>query len=70
MNPKFRVLYLSIGFIGLAILIYDAIATFPDINEKVVLLITIPDMVFFFMAYKTYPPEINNSYKQRKSRNS
>jgi len=57
MNPKFRYLYLLGGVAGLALLIYQAITTFPDINPIHILVITIPDMVFFFLAYKTYPEE-------------
>jgi hypothetical protein len=57
MNPKFRFFYLLGGTIGLVFLIYQAIITYPDINPASVLMITIPDMVFFFLAYKTYPIE-------------
>ena len=57
MNPKYRVFYLLGGAAGLALLIYQSIITYPDINPASVLIITIPDMVFFFLAYKTYPAE-------------
>ncbi len=57
MNPKFRFFYLLGGTVGLALLIYQAITTYPDINPASVLFITIPDMIFFFLAYKTYPIE-------------
>ncbi len=57
MNPKFRPFYLLGGAAGLALLIYQAVITYPDINPASVLFITIPDMVFFFLAYKTYPVE-------------
>jgi len=58
MNPKFRSIYLLLGFTGLLYLVYHAISTFADgINPISVLLIAIPDMVFFFLAYKTYPVE-------------
>jgi hypothetical protein len=56
-NPKFRPLYLIGGFIGLAMLIYQIAIDLPDINPGFILLITIPDMAFFFLAYKTYPEE-------------
>jgi len=59
MNPKFRTLYLLLGFIGLIILIYQIISTLPDVNPVSVLLVTVPDMLFFFLAYKTYPVEEN-----------
>jgi hypothetical protein len=39
----------------LAWLIYLAITTYPRIEPAYVLLITVPDMVFFYLAYKTYP---------------
>jgi hypothetical protein len=55
MNPKYRSLYLLIGFTGLAFLAYDTFIAFPDIIPGRVLLITLPDLVFFFLAYKTYP---------------
>jgi len=62
MNPKYRSIYLLLGFAGLGYLIYHIIATFTlfgayAINPGTVLLIAIPDMVFFFLAYKTYPIE-------------
>ena len=55
MNPKFRSLYLIIGAAGLIFLIYTAITTFPLINPINILCITVPDMLFFYLAYKTYP---------------
>ena len=57
MNPKYRSLYLLIGFAGFAFLGYDAFIAYPDINPLRVLLIAFPDMVFFFLAYRTYPVE-------------
>jgi hypothetical protein len=57
MNPKFRILYLLLGFSGLIYLGYYVISSFPDFNPVGVLLITIPDIVFFALAYKTYPVE-------------
>lgn len=57
MNPKYRSLYLLIAFAGLAFLAYDAFVAYPDINPLRVLLIAFPDMVFFFLAYRTYPVE-------------
>jgi hypothetical protein len=55
MNPKYRPLYLTIAFAGLMFLAYDAVIAFPDINPLRTLLIAFPDMVFFFLAYRTYP---------------
>jgi hypothetical protein len=55
MSARFRFLYLLIGFVGLGLLGYLAFDTYPYINFGHVLLITTGDMVFFFLAYKTYP---------------
>jgi len=57
MNPKYRSLYLLIGFAGLLFLGYDAFVAYPDLNPLRVLLIAFPDMVFFFLAYRTYPAD-------------
>ncbi len=57
MNPKYRFFYLLGGAIGLALLVYNAITTFPDIDPVNTLVITVPDMLFFYLAYKTYPVE-------------
>ena len=57
MDTKYRTLYLLFGFSGLAFLIFHIIVNFEDINPANVLMITIPDMVFFFLAYRTYPAE-------------
>ena len=59
MNPKFRYVYLLLGVIGLAFLIYHVIDTFPDTDPIYVLLITVPDTLFFYLAYKTYPATPN-----------
>ncbi|ASU35574.1 hypothetical protein [Mucilaginibacter xinganensis] len=56
-NPKYRSLYLMIAFAGFIFLAYDVLIAFPDINPLRVLLIAFPDMVFFYLAYKTYPVE-------------
>ncbi len=57
MNPKYRVFYLSVGAIGLILLFYQIISNLPDIDPVRILLIAVPDMLFVFLAYKTYPPE-------------
>ena len=59
MNPKYRSLYLTLGFAALAFLIYTLISSYPDLNPAKILIITIPDIVFFFLAYRTYPVENN-----------
>jgi hypothetical protein len=65
MNPKYRSIYLTLGFAGLLYLVYHAISTFADgINPLSILFIAVPDLVFFFLAYKTYPVE-NEVKRQR-----
>jgi len=44
-------------------------STLPDINPISVLIITVPDMLFFFLAYKTYPVESSEPETQRASVN-
>ena len=65
MNPKFRPFYLFAGFLGLGYLLFHIISTMPDINPVSVLLITVPDMAFFLLAYKTYPAEEEQSKRQK-----
>jgi hypothetical protein len=55
MSTKFRFLYLLLGTIGLVLLAYEIIANLPEFNPERVLLIALPDMLLFFLAYKTYP---------------
>lgn len=57
LNPKFRFFYLLIAIAGLAFLVYRIIDTFSDIDPLDTLLISLADMVFFFLTYKTYPQE-------------
>jgi lipopolysaccharide export LptBFGC system permease protein LptF len=58
MNPRYRFIYLLFGFAGLAFLIYHIVSTFSEtLNPGAILLIAVPDLVFFFLAYKTYPIE-------------
>jgi len=66
MNPKYRLLYLLIGFAGFFFLIYDTIATLPEIDPLRALLVALPDMVIFFLAYRTYPVEEGASIKTSK----
>ncbi|WP_259066435.1 hypothetical protein HDF24_21965 [Mucilaginibacter sp. X4EP1] len=55
MDTKLRVLYLVVGTAGLIYLVYFMVTTFPNTDPAKVLVITIPDMLFFFLAYRTYP---------------
>ena len=57
MSPKFRLLYLLIAIAGLAFLVYRIIDTFSDIDPLDTLLISLADMLFFYLAYKTYPDQ-------------
>ncbi|MGN6394928.1 MAG: hypothetical protein ACTHMI_05170 [Mucilaginibacter sp.] len=66
MNPKYRMLYLLVGFAGLFFLIYDTIITLPEINPLRALLVALPDLVVFFLAYKTYPADQETSVKASK----
>jgi hypothetical protein len=66
MNPKYRPLYLLLGFGGLFFLIYDGFSAYPEISPLRTLLIAFPDMVIFFLAYKTYPAEEPRPVKPRK----
>lgn len=66
MNPKYRTLYLLVGFAGFFFLIYDTVVTLPEINPLKTLLIALPDMIVFFLAYRTYPIEEGASVKTGK----
>jgi len=57
MSTKFRILYLLLGTIGLVFLAYEISANLPEFNPDKVLLIALPDLLIFFLAYKTYPEE-------------
>ena len=57
MSTKFRVLYLLLGTVGLVFLAYEIIANLPEFNPDKVLLIALPDLLVFFLAYKTYPED-------------
>jgi|HubBroStandDraft_5_1064220.scaffolds.fasta_scaffold235778_3 hypothetical protein len=69
MSPKYRSLYLLIGGIGFIILLYQIISYLPynlfENDPIKVLAIAVPDMVFVFLAYKTYPPEPETKREQK-----
>jgi len=73
MNPKYRYIYLFFGAIGFFMLFYYAIGHFSDMDPVTILEISVPDMVFFFLAYKTYPAETESKtqhgYHHRKVSN-
>ncbi len=56
-SPKLRAVYLIGGFIGLFLLIFQTISSISDINPANILLISLPDMLLFYLAYRTYPVE-------------
>lgn len=58
MITMFRLLYVALGAIGLAVLLFEVIVDFNDINPGKIFLIALIDMVFFYLAYKTYPSEV------------
>jgi hypothetical protein len=64
-NPKFRYLYLLLATAGLAFLIYLVIDTFSDIDPLDTLLISLADMLFFYLAYKTYPDQVSAKQRSR-----
>ena len=68
MNPKYRAVYLLGGVIGLLVLAYVTYVTYPFINAGYTLFITVPSMVFFYLAYKTYPVEVKA--QPQRSRNA
>ena len=60
MNPKFRYLYITIGSVLLISLIVQVIVSYPDVSPKCVLLNTLPALLFFYLAYKTYHEKKDN----------
>jgi hypothetical protein len=58
MNPKYRFISLFWGFLGLAVLAFELIANANHFDPMMILYIAVPDMVFFSIAYKTYPAAV------------
>jgi hypothetical protein len=52
-----RVFTLFAAIAGLMILGYYVYTSFPDLSPQTILCISIPDMLFFYLAYKTYPQQ-------------
>jgi hypothetical protein len=46
---------LIIGLCGLFVLGYYICLNFPNVDPEILLCIAVPDMLFFYLAYKTYP---------------
>jgi hypothetical protein len=57
MNAKLRPLYLLVGFTGLFFLLFRIVADIQNLDLVLVISIAVPDMLFFYLAYLTYPPE-------------
>lgn len=65
MNPKFRLLYLFLGLNGLIWSINYILTAFPVVNSATVLLITVPVLAFFLLAYRTWPISENQPKQVR-----
>ena len=57
MNAKYRPVLLFVGFSGLVLLLFYVLSNLPAFNPEKVLIISVPDMIVFFLAYRTYPVE-------------
>ena len=57
MNPKLRPLYLLLGAAGLFTLVFQILYFLPNFDLYMILTISLPDMLFFYLAYLTYPPD-------------
>ncbi|HVW97981.1 MAG TPA: hypothetical protein VHA56_18565 [Mucilaginibacter sp.] len=55
MNAKYFPLYLMIAFAGLIFLAFDSFIGYRDLDPGRILLIALPDLAFFMLAYKTCP---------------
>jgi hypothetical protein len=58
MIAMFRLLFVVLGVLGLVVLLFVVIVDFNDINPEKIFLIGIFDMLFFYLAYRTYPEEV------------
>lgn len=65
MNPKFRLLYLFLGFNGLIWSVNYILTAFPVINSATILLIVLPVTAFFLLAYRTWPVNENHPKQVR-----
>ena len=57
-NYFVRVSALLVAITGFFMLGYYYYAVFPAVSAQTVLCIAIPDMMFFYLAYKTYPQQV------------
>lgn len=54
MNPKFFVLYIVFGILGLLLAAYKLITTYPNVSTGRIALDIIIAFFFFYLAYKAY----------------
>jgi hypothetical protein len=54
MNPKFIVLYLVFGALGLLLAGYKLVTTYPNVSIGRTVLDVIVGLFFFYLAYKAY----------------
>jgi len=65
LNAKFRMAYILCGIIGYIFLFYYMMDTLPYSNYAEIMLIAAGDMVFFALAYKTYPANETRRIRRR-----
>lgn len=54
MNPKFLILYLVAGTLALALVIYQLITTYANLNVGRLILNIVISLFFYYLSYKTY----------------
>jgi hypothetical protein len=54
MNPKFLILYLVAGTLALALVVYQLITTYANLNLGRLVLNIVMSVFFYYLAYKTY----------------
>ena len=55
-----RVLSLILAVSGLIVLGYYFYLTFPNMNSTTILWITFPDLLLFYLVYKTNPRQVKH----------
>jgi hypothetical protein len=65
MNPKFRLVYLFLGFNALIWSVNYILTAFPVINSATILLIVVPVSIFFLLAYRVWPIADNHPKQVR-----
>jgi hypothetical protein len=54
MNPRFLVLYLIAGTLALALVVYQLITTYANLNYSRLALNIVMSGFFYYLSYKTY----------------